>query len=72
LWGRTAYATKKLNSGDFVCEYDALQRVKKSRQANKGEERNTELGIGCYCLDAPYHGEIDTFDAAPKCNDPRK
>jgi len=68
--GRTAYAAKMFNPGDFVCEYGAVRRVKKSGEADKGEERNAKLGIGCYCLDAPYDGEMYTFDAAPKCNDP--
>jgi len=68
--GRTAYAAKKFNAGDFVCEYGAVRRVKESGQADKGEERNAELGLGCYCLDAPYNGVTYTFDAAPKHNDP--
>ena len=68
--GRTAYAAKHFHAGDFVCEYGAVRRVYKSGQVDEGEERNAELGLGCYCLDAPYKGVMYTFDAAPKCNDP--
>ena len=66
---RTAYAAKDFYAGDFVCEYGAVRRVHK-RGTDEGEERNADLGVGCYCLDARYKGVMYTFDAAPKCNDP--
>ena len=32
------------------------------------EERNAELGIGCYYLNATYQGVKCTFDAGPRIN----
>ena len=34
------------------------------------KERNAELRIGCYCLDATYKGVKYTFDASARINDP--
>jgi len=66
--GRSAFAAKYFQPGDFVCEYGAVRRV--SEKVDKGEERNAQLGLGCFCLDAHYEGVKYTFDASPKCNDP--
>ena len=66
--GRSAFAAKSFDPGDFVCEYGAVLRT--SEKPDKGDIRNSKLGLGCYCLDAPYEGKLYTFDAAPKCNDP--
>lgn len=67
---RSAFAARDFGAGDFVCEYAAIVREKRKGQPDMKEERNAELGIDCYCLDANYGGVTYTFDAAPKCNDP--
>jgi len=67
---RSAFAAKDFNAGDFVCEYPAIVREKRKGQLDTREERNAELGIDCYCLDANYRGVTYTFDAASKCNNP--
>ena len=41
--GRSAFASKSFNPGDFVCEY---QLVHKDKEADWGEMTNTELGLG--------------------------
>ena len=66
--GRSAFANKDFEPGDFVCEYASTVRVKSI--PDNEEERNEQLGIGCYCLDATYNDTIYTFDASHKINDP--
>ena len=59
--GRSAFANKNFSAGDFVCEYSSTVRIRSLPDVY--EERNEELGIGCYCLDACYRGTMYTFDA---------
>ena len=66
--GRSAFANRSFKPGEFVCEYSSL--VRKKTNPDWGEERNADLGIGCYCLDATYQGIQYTFDAGPRINDP--
>ena len=66
--GRSAFANKTFHPGQFVCEYASI--VRRTTATDWGEERNAELGIGCYCLDATYQGVQYTFDAGPRINDP--
>lgn len=66
--GRSAFADKSFNAGDFVCEYASCVRVKTTPDWQ--EDRNEDLGIGCYCLDANYKGEAYTFDASSTIKDP--
>lgn len=66
--GRSAFAAKNFNAGDFVCEYAAEVREKEDPDIQ--EQMIAALGLGCYCLDATYGGKKYTFDASSKCNDP--
>ena len=66
--GRSAFASKTFNPGDFICEYEAVVRRKKDQEADWGEMTNAELGLGCYCLDVVYNQEAYTFDATSKHN----
>lgn len=66
--GRSAFARRNFKPGNFVREYGSVVHEKAFR--DWGEERNNELGVGCYCLDAVYNGKVYTFDAAPKINHP--
>lgn len=66
--GRSAFAARAFNPGQYVCEYAST--VRKTLDPDWGEERNGELGIGCYCLDATYQGVKYTFDASARINDP--
>ena len=66
--GRSAFAAKHFNPGDFICDYGRV--VRKKAKKDWGEERNASLGIGCYCLDATYNNEEYVFDAAASINDP--
>lgn len=66
--GRSAFAARDFNPGDFVCEYASSLRVKETPDWR--EDRNAELGIGCYCLDAVYNGITYTFDASSRIKDP--
>ena len=66
--GRSAFASKNFEEGDFVCEYASSVRVKS--MPDKFEERNEELGIGCYCLDATFKGTMYTFDGSSRLKDP--
>ena len=66
--GRSAFAARAFNPGQFVCEYASLLR--KTVDPDWGEQRNAELGIGCYCLDATYQGVKYTFDASAHIKDP--
>ena len=67
--GRSAFAKADFYPGDFVCEYSSVVREKQDDD-DWGDQRNAELGIGCYCLDAIYNGKVYTFDAAPKIHHP--
>ena len=66
--GRSAFANKNFSAGDFVCEYSSNVRIRSMPDIY--EERNEELRIGCYCLDACYQGTMYTFDATSKVKDP--
>ena len=66
--GRSAFANQSFKPGQFVCEYASI--VRKATDPDWGEERNADLGVGCYCLDATYQGIQYTFDAGPRINDP--
>jgi len=66
--GRSAFANRNFRAGDFVCEYGSSVRVRTT--PDWAEERNEDLGIGCYCLDASYKGIIYTFDASMRIKDP--
>ena len=65
--GRSAFAARAFNAGDFVCEYASCVR---SPNDVWSEERNDELGVLSYCLDANYKGKPVTFDASMYINDP--
>ena len=56
--GRSAFAARHFNSGDFICEYSSVVRIRTDDDDEDewGEQRNAQLGIGCYCLDATYRG----------------
>ena len=66
--GRSAFANKNFAPGDFVCEYASTVRIRSI--PDTFEERNEQLGIGCYCLDANFKGTMYTFDATNKLKDP--
>lgn len=66
--GHSAFANRDFDSGEFVCEYASTVRVRQTPDIY--DERNEELNIGCYCLDASYKGTIYTFDATSKLKDP--
>ena len=66
--GRSAFAAKNFNPGDFICEYAAI--VRKKEDPDVTEQMVADIGLGCYCLDATYEGKKYTFDASSKCNDP--
>lgn len=66
--GRSAFAARSFNAGDFVCEYKGLVRHKE--KDDWGEQRNASLGLGCYCLDATYENVTYVFDAAGSVCDP--
>ena len=66
--GRSAFANKNFAPGDFVCEYGSTVRVRSI--PDSFEERNAQLGIGCYCLDATFEGKVYTFDGTSKLKDP--
>lgn len=66
--GRSAFAARSFKPGQFVCEYASL--VRRTTDPDWGEQRNAELGVGCYCLDATYQGIKYTFDASARINDP--
>ena len=50
--GRTAYAAKSFNPGDFVCKYGAVRRVKKAGKQMRRQKCETWHRM-LYCLDAP-------------------
>ena len=66
--GRSAFADRDFNAGDFVCEYASSVREKETPDWR--EQRNEDLGIGCFCLDAAYKGKQYTFDASTRIKDP--
>ena len=66
--GRSAFAARAFQPGDFVCEYASCVREKTN--PDWAEERYGQLGIGCYCFDASYNGKVYTFDASTRIKDP--
>ena len=66
--GRSAFAAKSFNAGDFVCEYKGV--VRKKIAEDWGDQRNASLGLGCYCLDATYECTTYVFNATASINDP--
>lgn len=66
--GRSAFAAKHFESGDFVCEYRGVVRQKHGDDWR--DQRNASLGIGCYCFDVTYEGTTYVFDASASINDP--
>ena len=66
--GRSAFAAKAFNPGDFVCEYPGVVRKKTSE--DWGDQRNASLGLGCYCYDVTYSNEAYVIDATASINDP--
>jgi len=65
---RGAFAARSFHPGDFVCEYQGV--VKPKEESIKDEQEYGELGLGCYCLDVEYKGQIFTIDATDSINDP--
>jgi len=53
---RAGYAAKYFLAGDFVCEYAAIVKAKKT--SLQVQVTYDSLGIGSYCLDAEYNGSI--------------
>lgn len=68
--GRSAFAAKSFNAGDFVCEYRGVVRKKEKGKPDYGDQRNASLGLGSYCLDATFENVEYTFDATASINDP--
>ena len=66
--GRSAYAARDFNPGDFVCEYRGV--LKSKTESLQDEKHYEELGLGCYCFDVEYEGKIFTIDATDTINDP--
>ena len=66
--GRSAFAAKSFNAGDFVCEYCGV--VRKKLNDDWGDQRNASLGLGCYCYDITYKNEAYVIDATASINDP--
>ena len=65
---RSAFAKSDFKPGDFVCKYISVVREKEDKHFS--EITNEDLGVRCYCLNAPYNGEVYRFDATPKINHP--
>jgi len=62
LWGSTKFSQNNVKvregkvclcykAGDFVCEYRGVVQQKKGNE-DWGDQRNSSLGLGCYCFDA--------------------
>jgi len=66
--GRSAFAAKSFDAGDFVCEYRGV--VRKKTDNDWGDERNASLGLGCFCYDVTYKNEAYVIDATASINDP--
>ena len=68
--GRTGFAKKNFQPGDFVCEYVGTIRQLDSRKGDWGDLCNQQLNTGCYCLDVTFNGIRYVIDATDEPNHP--
>jgi len=61
--GRTGFATKDFQPGDFVCEYVGSICQVDSKKGDWGDVSNQQLNMGSYCLDVTFNGISYVIDA---------